>query len=570
MKKLLSALSVIVILIALFPSKTIAQCSATITGDSCINAIITANLSGAVPDTVKWYKNGSLLQIRVKRNPYLTEVAGSDGSLFEPRDMFVDAAGNMYIVDGVVYGVVKYAAGSSQGTIVAGGNSKGTALNQFFAPQGIAVDANGNVYVSDALMNRVTKWVPGATSGVVVAGGNGEGGAANQLSGPQNICLDAANNIYIADRWNHRIQKWAPGATTGITVAGGNGNGGAANQFSEPLDVAVDASLNVYVVDYFNSRVQKWAPGSTTGITVAGGNGNGPLANQFNFTTALSIKSDGALYIRDQGNYRIQKWVAGATQGVTVAGGNGFGGYPNQVEWGFGLFVDNQENIYVPELFLDKVDKYLPSATTDLELFANSTGKYSAQVKAENGCIAQSPLFSLNTYPPQPSTIRGPNFVSAQQQGVIYKVTKTPGLSYNWSVPADATIVAGQGTFGIKVNWGFSTGQVVVNAVNGCGQSLQRKKRVNVSEPISTQLNEKLSTKTSFSIFPNPAVNLLYLKSGNPINAIKSNITDATGKVFYCKWLGTNSLDISQLASGIYFLNLISQDKKETLKFIKE
>jgi PKD-like domain/Secretion system C-terminal sorting domain/NHL repeat len=561
MKKIVKKIIAFAAVIYIIPAQTNAQCTASVTGDSCVSTLLTAGFS-AVPDTVQWYKDGVLQQIRVKRNPYFVTVAGTDNSLFEPRDMCLDAAGNMYIVDGVLYGVVKYAAGSSQGVIVAGGNGKGTALNQFFAPQGIAIDADGNLFVSDDLMNRVTKWAPGATSGVVVAGGNGSGSAANQLNGPQNICLDAANNIYIADRWNNRIQKWAPGATTGITVAGGS-------QLAEPLDVGVDDTGNVYVADYWNNRILKWVPGAVTGVVVAGGNGSGSNPGQFNFTTALSVSPNGIVYVRDQANYRIQKWAPGSTQGITVAGGNGPGGAANQLDWGFGLFVDNQENIYAPELFLDRVDKFLPSTTTDMQFAANAIGKYSAFVKGETGCSAQSPLFNVTTVPAQPSTIKGPGLVSVQQQGIIYHVTKVKGLSYNWTVPADATIVNGQGTYAIKVNWGFSNGLVTATAINGCGPSALRKKQVKIMQPLSMSAIQSENSNTAVVVFPNPASKVLYLKMSNAITPNKYYITDLAGKVFTCRWMGENSLDISQLATGIYFLHIVSADKTYTTKFVK-
>lgn len=557
MKTLFKTLVIVTAVILIIFEKTHAQCTATISGDTCINALLTAGFSD-VADTVKWYRDGALLQVRVKRNPAYTIVAGTDNGLYEPKDMFVDGEGNMYIVDGVLYGVVKYASGSAQGVIVAGGNGKGTALNQFFSPQSVAVDADGNLYVSDALMNRVTKWAPGATSGIVVAGGNGEGSAANQLNGPQNICLDASGNIYIADRWNNRIQKWLPGAVSGITVAGGNGSGAGNSQLSEPLDVAVDAADNVYVVDYWNNRVQKWSPGATSGITVAGGNGTGSLANQLNFTTALSITGDGALYIRDQGNYRIQKWIPGNAEGITVAGGNGYGDAATQMGWGFGLYVDDEENIYVPELFLDRVDKFVPATVADMQFFATATGKYTATVTGENGCSAQSPLFSVNTFPAQPAAIKGPKFVSAGQQGIIYYVQRVKGLTYNWTVPPDATITAGQGKFAIRVNWGFSDGQVTVTAANGCGASLPGIRRVRVSfaaAEVAGQIQNATGSEAGISLYPNPATNIINLKSGKLLDRKQLYITDIAGKVFACKWATANSLNIEGLQTGIYFLH---------------
>ena len=122
--------------------------------------------------------------------------------------------------------VLKFAAGSTTGVVIAGGNQPGgSALNQLSSPQGLYVDKNGNVFVCDFQNYRVLEFPAGSTAGsngIVVAGGNGAGTNANQLLGPIGVFVDAAGNIYVADAGDFRVQKWAPGASSGTTVAGGN------------------------------------------------------------------------------------------------------------------------------------------------------------------------------------------------------------------------------------------------------------------------------------------------------------------------------------------------------------
>lgn len=96
---------------------------------------------------------------------------------------------------------------------VAGGNGRGSADNQL-TPSDIFVDAAGNIYVVDGDNHRVQKWAPGASAGITVAGGNGLGSAANQLSFPSSVFLDQAGNIYVSDRGNNRIQKFVPDQLT--------------------------------------------------------------------------------------------------------------------------------------------------------------------------------------------------------------------------------------------------------------------------------------------------------------------------------------------------------------------
>ena len=58
---------------------------------------------------------------------------------------------------------------------VAGGNGRGTELNKLDYPTGVHVDSAGNVYVADLQNHRIVKWEPGSSEGLVVAGGNSNG-----------------------------------------------------------------------------------------------------------------------------------------------------------------------------------------------------------------------------------------------------------------------------------------------------------------------------------------------------------------------------------------------------------
>lgn len=55
------------------------------------------------------------------------------------------------------------------------------------------------------------------------------------------------------------------------------------------------------------------------------------------------------------------------------------------------------------------------------------------------------------------------------ETGKTYSINTIAGASYNWTVPAGATITSGQGTNAVTVNWGTSAGDVtVVATVSGC------------------------------------------------------------------------------------------------------
>ena len=81
---------------------------------------------------------------------------------------------------------------------------------------------------------------------------------------------------------------------------------------------------------------------------------------------------------------------------------------------------------------------------------------------AVNFAVAITPL-------PVTSAITGTTPVCLNSTGVVYSVTNVAGDTYNWTVPAGATITAGQGTNQITVNWGVTSGNVTVVQTNICG-----------------------------------------------------------------------------------------------------
>jgi hypothetical protein len=71
-----------------------------------------------------------------------------------------------------------------------------------------------------------------------------------------------------------------------------------------------------------------------------------------------------------------------------------------------------------------------------------------------------------------PGSINGNTNLCANAAGVTYSAAIVPdATSYVWTIPAGATIVSGQGTNAIMVNFGASGGSVCVTANNDCYNS---------------------------------------------------------------------------------------------------
>ncbi|CAF3740894.1 unnamed protein product [Rotaria magnacalcarata] len=179
-------------------------------------------------------------------------------------------------------GICTSATWNRNGITAAGGNGKGSALNQLNYPYGLYVDDDAAVYVVDSLNYRVlmkiiffnrklTKvfecFTPGVSRGRVVVGNNEEGNHNNQLSYATKVVVDRTGTMFICDSDNKRVMRWFQNGNHGQTII-------ANISF---IGLAMDNKGSLYVSDNEKYRVTKY-PGDQI---VAGGNGAGSELNQF-------------------------------------------------------------------------------------------------------------------------------------------------------------------------------------------------------------------------------------------------------------------------------------------------
>jgi len=211
------------------------------------------------------------------------------------------------------------------------------------------------------------------------------------------------------------------------------------------------------------------------------------------------------------------------------------------------------------------------------DLFATN-GKLS--VSATNQCGA-SPLSQVLLYAvaPKPFVI-GPTSVTAGQTSVIYSVQKRPrtGLLYTWHVPGGSTIISGQGTNAITVNFGTRSGYINIYESNECGASPTGRVYVTVSAPLSAQAANAFAGKEHFTVYPNPTTSTATISFDQLAQGSKYEIrvTDIMGKIIMKQSAIANSgqnirqLDLSNYPSGIYIVTVISNEGTKTLKVYKE
>jgi sugar lactone lactonase YvrE len=145
----------------------------------------------------------------------------AEAQIYMPHGVEIDASGNLYIADTwnsrirkvTPAGVITTVTGT--GTSGFSGDGGPATLARLSYPKDITLDAAGNLYIADYTNHRVRKvtlaGIISTVAGMGRSGFSGDGGPATaaQLDHPTSIALDAAGNLYISDSLNHRIRKVA-------------------------------------------------------------------------------------------------------------------------------------------------------------------------------------------------------------------------------------------------------------------------------------------------------------------------------------------------------------------------
>ena len=178
--------------------------------------------------------------------------AGAQSDLFQrPTDVAWDAAGNIYVADGL--GNARIAKFDKNGKFIKSWGSKGLMPGQFNEPHGIALDAQGNVYVADRANRRIQVF-------------DGDGNFKRQFLNagtPQAICI-------------------TPGPRQFLYASNSN----------PPTDI--DVNGEIYKMDLNGKLVGRFGRA-------------GKLPKEFGTVNAIDCRSENELYIGEIGNWRVQK-----------------------------------------------------------------------------------------------------------------------------------------------------------------------------------------------------------------------------------------------------------------------
>jgi hypothetical protein len=189
-------------------------------------------------------------------------------------------------------------------------------------------------------------------------------------------------------------------------------------------------------------------------------------------------------------------------------------------------------------------------------------------VTASSACGTSVTAFkTISGAPSSPSSITGPTSICFNAQNVSYSCTSVSGsTSYQWTIPAGATIVSGQGTQNLILNYNGLAGTsspLRVRSVNPCGQSNNRT--VNIGFLTCPRLE---NTATSdFIIYPNPTSDECTIGFNSEVeHKTELQILNPEGQLVMTPIILSGSgpqqynFSTTSLADGVYFVLMKSSD----------
>ncbi|MGO9011944.1 MAG: hypothetical protein ACLQPN_17740 [Bryobacteraceae bacterium] len=339
--------------------------------------------------------------------------------LFTPRNVAVDATGNLYIAEFEGHrvrqvtpaGVIATVAGT--GVAGLGGDGGPATLAQLNFPAGLAVDRTGALWIADSGNNRVRKILPGGVISTVLGAS-----ASTALATPIAIAVDQSLTIYVADssalvRSYTTAGLWSNFAGTGAPGYAGDGGPAAMAQLTAPHDLAAGPAGDVFIAD--GTRVREV---DATGLisTVAGdgylfavGDGTPATSAILYRPSAVALDAAGELFIADTGTERVR--VVPSAGLIQTLAGDGTAGYNTdgvpataaELNAPTGLTMDPSGNLFLADTNNQRVR----------EISAGVISTFAGTGVAGTGQEGLAPALML---------LRGPRGVCTGRDGSVYIV----------------------------------------------------------------------------------------------------------------------------------------------------
>ncbi|MCU0417224.1 MAG: T9SS type A sorting domain-containing protein [Cytophagaceae bacterium] len=216
----------------------------------------------------------------------------------------------------------------------------------------------------------------------------------------------------------------------------------------------------------------------------------------------------------------------------------------------------------------------IPSATSSLYSTNSLINGDVIQVTMTSSlsCATGSPAstsvtMSIQANPSFSSSISGPGSVTANQQNVTFNVPNQTGMTYQWTVPPGATIISGQGTSSVTIDFGSTGGTVSVIETNPAGQTNVLNLPIGIATSIQlSQLANRVS------VYPIPVVSQLTIELQWASSANLQVFTSTGESIDTFVWSDTTIpfTLVFPYASGVYLLRIDTPEGVVYKKIVKE
>ena len=417
------------------------------------------------------------------------------------------------------------------------------------------------------------------------AGYSGDGGQATaaEINKPYAVTFDAEGNLYIVDNYNNRVRKVNTSGIISTIVGNGTagyiGDGGQATaaEIKNSAGIALDAAGNVYIADAGNNCIRKV---NTAGIisTIAGngisgfsGDGGQATAAELSLPTAVAIDTHGNFYISDDYNQRIRIVnTAGIINTFAGNGTNGFGGDGGQATaaelfYPIGLTLDAVDNLYIADSQNQRIRK-----VNTLGIISTIAGN-GIQGYSGDGGIATA------------AELKYPNGVAIDGTGNIYIADDVNNRIRKVNTAGIISTLAGNGTAGFSGDCGnaitaeLSDPNIVVVDASGnlyiADYANNRIRMISNTSCVAAGIEQLININEQVTIYPNPATNSLQVSFYSSHENTELKVVNMLGEVVIepVTYHSQNfTVDVSQLATGVYILELSYSSGKSVKRLIKE
>lgn len=346
------------------------------------------------------------------------------------------------------------------------------------------------------------------------------------------------------------------------TIPGAPGNIAGTASPCPGTTVNYSVTNQTYVTNY------NWTPPANTTIISGQGTNSIMLAIGANYTTgSLCVTASNACGTSPAKCKTLTKLVARTPGNIQ---GNLSGNCQSTVNLSVVAVIGAQSYNWT----LPAGTTYISGQGTNAITFSTNAGFVSGLVcvTSYNGCSNSIARCGTIYAAPAKPVITGPAVVCVNQAGVNYTVPAMYGATlYTWSVPPGSTIVSGQGTTAITVNFGSTTGKVGCTAKNACGN--RGTSTVTISFNCRTAM--QAGSDMDLNIIPNPASEYtdVVFETSYSGNATLT-LTDYTGRVILNRDIQINegrnsiSIDLTGYSKGVYLVNLFQNGNISRSKLV--